>query len=108
MTRKQLYKRDSLLKGVLIKHKGFENAISTRAIIEEMRERGYEIKARALPQVIKKLRWERGLPISYARGKGYFLAKTKKDIQTAIEDMQKQIDSLKTTINFLRGFVFEE
>ena len=106
MTRKQLYKRDSLLRGILVKHKGFENAISTRAIVEEMRLRGYEINPRYLTTIIGKLRLKRCLPISYARTKGYFLAVTKKDIQTAIEDMEMQINSLQTTINFLRGFVF--
>lgn len=106
MNREQLYKRDSLLRGILVKHKGFENAISTSAIIEEMRLRGYEINARCLPNIIKKLRWKRCLPISYARGRGYFLAVTKEDIQSAIDDMKMQIDSLQTTINFLSGFIF--
>lgn len=107
MTRKETYKRDTLLRNLLFRHKGFENAIKTKDICAEMNAYGYKINARCLPTIIKRLRKERGLPISYARGKGYFIARSKSDIQRAISDMELQINALQTTINFMKGFIFD-
>ena len=106
MTRRETYKRDSLLKNLIYKHKGLENAIKTREICKQFNEWGKPINARSLPQIIKRLRYERGLPICYQRGKGYFWATSKKDIQITIEDLQSQIYALQTTINFMKGFIF--
>ena len=107
MTRKETNKRDTLLRNLLFKHKGFENAIKTKDICADMRAYGYKIQARSLPNIIKRLRKERGLPISYAREKGYFIAISKSDIQRAIADMELQINALQTTINFMKGFYLE-
>ena len=107
MNRKETYKRNSLLRNILTKHKGFENAIKAKDICEQMGEYGYKINPRYLPIIIQKLRWERGLPISYIRSKGYFIAVSKSDIQKAIDDMELQISSLRTTINFMKGFILE-
>ena len=107
MTTRKTYMKDSLLKNLIHKHKGLENAISTNQICTQFNEWGKPINARSLPQIIKRLRYERGLPICYKRGKGYFWAKTKQDIFTTIEDLQNQIYALHTTINFMKGFILE-
>lgn len=107
MKRKQIYMRDSFLRNLLHKHKGVDNAISTQEICKQLKDYGRPIKERSLPQLIQKLRYERGVPICYKRGKGYFWAISKNDIDITINDLQNQIYGLQTTIDFMKGFILE-
>ena len=107
MNKKQIYMRDNFLRNLLYKHKGIDNAISTQDIIKELEVYGRPIKERSLPQLIQKLRYKRGVPICYKRGKGYFWAISKNDIDITINDLQNQIYGLQTTINFMNSFILE-
>ena len=107
MTRKELYRRNVLLKNILIKHKGIDNAISTKDICDELNKCGYKTKERSLPSIMQKLRCEMNLPVCFRRRKGYFIAKAKSDIMATIDDLQSQINTLQTTINFMKGFILE-
>ena len=104
MTRKETQRRLILLRNLVRKHKGFENSISTKEIISQMKEYGFDIHPRALPKMIAKVREEFYLPISYERGKGYFMAVKKEDFEKAIKDMEMQVNALLTHINFLQSF----
>lgn len=104
MTRKETQRRLILLRNLIRRHKGFENAISTKEVISQMKEYGFDIHPRVLPQLMAKVKEEFWLPISYERGKGYFMAVKKEDFDKAIKDMEMQINALKTHINFLRTF----
>lgn len=105
MKRKETFKSNTLLKDLIWKHKGIDNAISTKEICNQLKDYGYTIKERALPTLIQDLRFELNLPICYQRGKGYFWAISKNDIDITINDLQNQIYALQTTINFMKGFV---
>ena len=104
MTRKETQRRLILLRNLLKKHNGFENSISTKEIISQMKECGFDIRPRVLPQLVAKVREEFYLPISYERGKGYFMAVKKEDFEKAIKDMEMQVNALLTHINFLKSF----
>ena len=104
MTRKETQRRLILLRNLVRKHKGFENSISTKEIISQMKEYGFDIRPRVLPQLVAKVREEFYLPISYERGKGYFMAVKKEDFDKAIRDMEMQVNALLTHINFLQSF----
>ena len=78
MKRIEAHKRNLILKDLLLKHRGIENAITTKDVCEEMGEYGYKIPTRQLPTLIQKLREEYNLPIGYKRWYGYFIVKSKK------------------------------
>jgi hypothetical protein len=69
-----------------------------------MKKHGFDIKARVLPSLVAKIRKDFHLPISYQRGKGYFIATKQKDFDMAINDMKSQIQALQCHITFLESF----
>lgn len=105
--RTEVHKRNLALKDLLLKHRGIENAIPTKSICNELNSLGYLTKERSLPSIIHKLREEYNLPIGYKRSYGYFVVKSKKDIQATIEDMEMQISTLQSTIQFMKSFIIE-
>lgn len=107
MKRLETHKRNLILKNLLLQHKGIDNAIATKSICNELNSLGYLTKERSLPSIIQKLREEYNLPIGYKRWYGYFVIKSKKDIEITIEDMEMQIKTLQSTINFMKSFIIE-
>ena len=105
--RTEVHKRNLALKDLLSKHIGIENAITTKSICNEMNSLGYLTKERSLPNIIQKLREEYNLLIGYKRWFGYFVVKSKKDIEITVEDIEMQIKTLQNTIEFLKSFIIE-
>lgn len=107
MNRLETHKRNLILKDLLLKHMGVENAITTKHICNELNSLGYFIKARTLPTIIQKLREEYNLPVGYKRWCGYFVVKSKRDIEITVEDIEMQIKTLQETIKFMKSFIIE-
>lgn len=107
MNRLETYKRNLALKSLLLKHRGVENAIKTKSICSELNSLGYLTRARSLPTIIQKLREEYNLPIGYKRCSGYFIVKSKRDIEVTVKDMEMQIKTLQETIEFMKSFIIQ-
>jgi hypothetical protein len=107
MTREQTTKRDDLLIRFISKHQGNENGVSAQEIMEHMSENGFPITYNHLRNLVTKLKLERTLPICYKRGHGYFCAKTRKDIETTICDLESMVRSLQEHIEHLRRFIID-
>ena len=105
--RTEVHKRNLALKDLLCKHRGIENAITTKSICSELNSLGHLTKKRSLPVIIQKLREEYNLPIGYKRQFGYFVVKSRKDIEVTVEDMEMQIKTLQETIEFMKSFIIE-
>ena len=105
--RTEVHKRNLALKDLLSKHRGIENAITTKSICSELNSLGYLTKERSLPSIIQKLREEYNLPIGYKRWLGYFVIKSRKDIEITVEDMEMQIKTLQETIEVMKSFIIE-
>lgn len=89
------------LLGLMFKHVGFKNYISTSKIISYLSDRNIKIKPRSLPQYIRVLSNKFRLRIGYKRGCGYFIISSKEDLDIIISDLDNQIKSLTETINLL-------
>lgn len=55
--------------------------------------------------LIRKVMFERRLPICSANGKGYFWATTKEEIQMTIDDLQGRIEEMQNRIEHLKSFI---
>lgn len=101
----QSFKRDNLLVDFLFQHKGKDNIVSAKQICEFLNERGYHANPDAINMTIRKVMYERHLPICSANSKGYFWATTKEEIQMTIDDLQGRIEEMQNRIDHLQSFI---
>lgn len=105
MTQIQVLNRDNLLVDFIFQHKGKDNIVSAKEICEFLNERGYHAKPDAINVTIRKVMFERRLPICSANSKGYFWATTKEEIQATIDDLQGRIEEMQRRIEHLQSFI---
>lgn len=105
MTQYETFKRDNLLVDFLFEHKGIQNIVSAKAICEFLNERGYHAKPDSINAVIRRVMFERRLPICSVNSKGYFWATTKEEIQMTIDDLQGRIEETQNRIEHLQSFI---
>lgn len=107
MKRQNTFIRDNLLVEELIQHRGRENAMSTKQIMEFLGNNGYPYKANGIGKLVNRISKERCLPICYENGKGYYWPLRRSEIQTTVRDLQGRIDALQEHIDRLRNFIIE-
>ena len=88
-------------------HRGEENSINYADIITIMDNYGFHFSHDRLRGFITKTRIRNRLPIVYTRGKGYFWAKRKSEIEKTIKDLILMQSSLQEQVDLLREFVME-
>lgn len=101
----ETFERDNLLVDIIFHHKGKENIISAKEIVAILTENGYETRRSSIHQVIRKVMFERRLPICSANSKGYFWATSKEEIQMTIDDLQSRIAEMTNRIEHLQSFI---
>ncbi len=97
--------RDNLLVGTVYQHKGEQNVISSKQIATILKHNGYETKRDDIHKIIRKVVFERHLPICSINGKGYFWATTKEEIQMSIDDLQGRVAEMTNRIELLQSFI---
>lgn len=105
MTRAQTLKRDNLLVEFVKKHKGKDNCVSSKEIAEYLQENGYSLKSCSVNMVVRKLIFERCLPICSKNSKGYYWGMNRRDIETTISHLKSRIDELQNHIDILQNFI---
>lgn len=101
----ELLKRDNLLVEFIFQHKGLRNVVSSKEICEFLNERGCYIKIDSVNVVVRRVMFERRLPICSANSKGYFWATTKEEIQMTIDDLQGRVNEMTNRIEHLKSFI---
>lgn len=105
MTQIQALKRDNLLVDFLCQHKGKDNIVSAKEICEFLNERGYRAKPDSINTIIRKVMFDRRLPICSANSKGYFWATSKGEIQATVDGLQGRIEEMQKRIEHLQSFI---
>jgi hypothetical protein len=102
-----VFKRDSLLLEFLKQHKGAENIVTSKEIMDFLNNNGYETIKSNVWQIIRRIMFERNAPICFSNAKGYYWAQTRAEIQTTIADMESRIFALNKHIEHLKNFIIE-
>lgn len=105
LTEIQVFKRNNLLVDFLFEHKGVQNIVSSKAICEFLNERGYHASLGLIHQIIRKVMFERRLPICSVNSTGYYWATSKEEIQMSIDDLQGRVAELTNRIELLQSFI---
>lgn len=105
LSKEQNLIKENIIVDALLEHRGEENHISVHDIQKILRENEFCVQHRSINQMITKIKLERRIPICYKRGKGYFLAKRKSDIETTLKDLGMMIKSLQEHYDFLESFI---
>lgn len=99
--------RDKALVDLIHEHRGKENAISTRHIVREMSNKGYDTSYDAVPVLIRHVTQIKKVPICSAKGYGYYWAESNEDIYDCITELEKKISGLQKRIDFLKKYIHE-
>lgn len=105
MNQREVMKRDNVLVAFLAEHRGAGNLVSTSQICGHLNECGYKTQKDHIHSLIRKLMFERTLPICSINSKGYYWAETKDEIQMAIDEMQSRISEMQNRIELLKKFI---
>ena len=103
----ETFKRDNQLVDIIFQHKGKENAIGTKELACALNERGYSVSPDIIHGIVKKVIFERHLPICAVVHCGYYWGTSKQDIQFAIDELQEKIYGLQERIDLLKSFICE-
>ena len=107
MTQKEYAKRERVFVDLMREHRGQENSIMYNDILVIMDNYGFKMKHDALRSFITSVKIKNRIPIVYARGKGYFWAKRKSEIENTINDLKSMQSSLQEQIDLLQEFIME-
>lgn len=107
MKRYDAYKRDNMLVDLLRKHRGAGNIISGAEITEYLNAHGYPSDKASINMLIRRVMYERHLPICSLNAKGYFWASNKAEIQVTINDLQGRIEEMQNRISILKSFIID-
>lgn len=105
LTPTQMIKRDNALVQFIGEHKGLRNAVSSKDIEKHLNVRGFETKSACVNSLVKRIMFERRLPICSSNRKGYYWAETRTDITHTIADLESRITELQAHINHLKNFI---
>jgi hypothetical protein len=105
MKTSEVLKRDNLLVEFLGEHRGGENCVSKYDIAEYLNGKGFATKHATIHTIVRRLMFERTLPICHANGKGYFWAESRAEIQAAIADLESRIEEMQSRIEHLKHFI---
>ena len=89
-------------------HRGRNNCVSAKEILQYLSESGNEIPPKSLYPIIHKLMYEKNVPICYVSMKGYYWATSREDIEPVISDLKQRISGFQRHIDFLDKFEFSE
>lgn len=103
--RVNVIKRDNLLVSFLLSHKGGQNCVSSKEISKYLNENGYATTVNAVHGIIRRVMYERTLPICQLNSKGYFWAEKPEEIQASIDDLQGRIEEMQSRIEHLQHFI---
>lgn len=106
-TDKEYAKREKVFLDLMRNHRGEENSINYADIIIFMDNYGFNFSHDRLRGFITTIRLKNRLPIVYKRGKGYFWARRKSEIESTILDLKSMQSSLQEQIDLLSEFVME-
>lgn len=106
-TEKEYAKREKIFIDLMRNHRGEENSINYADIITIMNTYGFKMSHDCLRNFITQIKLKNRLPIVYTRGKGYFWAKRKSEIENTIKDLILMQSSLQEQVDLLREFVME-
>lgn len=104
LKRQDLVKRDNFIVEIVKSHRGLGNTISTKQICKELTDNGFAVSCGSLPEIIKKIAFERNLPICSSNTKGYYWASCRADLDHTIADLQSRIKALQEHIEHLQQF----
>jgi hypothetical protein len=107
MDRHEQTKRDNILVALLKEHKGAEQIISSKEIAKYLNSKGWATKIGCVHSLVKKVMYERTLPICSDNAKGYFWAQSKDELISAITELQSRITELQRRIEHLNAFIIE-
>ena len=105
MKMSEVLKRDNLLVEFLREHKGGRSCVSSAEIAKYLNDKGYATKKQTVPSIIRKLMYERTLPICHKNSTGYFWAETREEIQASINDLEGRISEMQSHIEHLKSFI---
>lgn len=107
MKQKDTMRRDNLLVSFLAQHRGGENCVSSKEISEYLSKCGFKTQTNAVHNLVRKVMFERMLPICSYNSKGYFWAESQEEIKTAIADLQGRICEMQDRIELLNKFILK-
>jgi hypothetical protein len=100
-------KRDNILVDFMLKHKGKENAVSSKEICNFLSKEGFNCEVDSVHSILKNIIKQRHLPICSLNSRGYYWAKTKDDVLSCISHLEKRITALQEHIAHLFDFIIE-
>lgn len=107
MKQVDVMKRDNILVAFLAQHRGMANCVSSSEICKHLNECGYKTQKESVHGLIRRIMFERTLPICSINGKGYFWAETQDEIQSAIYEFQGRIYEMQDRIELLNKFILK-
>ena len=78
MTGNLIVNRDNLIVKYIQQHKGKDNCVSAKELAKHLQDNGYSTKSEAMHVIIRKIMYERCLPICSLNSKGYYWGVTDK------------------------------
>ena len=107
MKQVDVMKRDNILVSFLAQHRGGDECVSSKEIAEYLGEQGYKTLSDTVPTIVRKVMFERMLPICSLNSKGYFWAETQDEIQRSINELQGRIYEMQDRIELLNKFILK-
>ena len=101
------FRRDNAVVDVIFRHKGKDNAIGTRELVDALNEMGWDERVEQIHTIVGRIVCERRLPICSIAHRGYYWGASKRDIQDAINDLQNKVNGLQERIDLLKSFIIE-
>lgn len=99
------YRRDNMLVDIIFQRKGKGNVISAKEITNILNENGYKTRANNVHNLVRKVMFERCLPICSENANGYYWATTKEEILSNVDCLQGRIEEMQKRIEHLKSFV---
>lgn len=103
----EVIRQENLVVDLLLKHKGADNSITAKEIVTYLAQNKIDIQVRSINHFITRLKNTRRLPICYIRGKGYFVATKRAEVEHTIEDMRKMQKALQDNIDLMLSFILD-
>ena len=102
----QTFERDNLVVDIIFQHKGKENAIPMKELAFILTEKGYKTSVDIVHSIVKRVMFDRHLPICSLTCCGYYWGGSRQDIEDAIDELQSKIDGLQERIDLLKSFIY--
>lgn len=103
----EVFKRDNALVEFLAQHKGKGNYATTQEISDYLNSKGYAQKKGSINMLIRKVMFERHLPICSINSTGYYWGTTKQELLETVEDLRGRIQEMQNRIELLESFIID-